>query len=194
MTTIYLGLVHHPILNKRGAVGTTSVTNLDIHDIARASKTFGIKKYFIITPLVPQHELVSKILGHWESEEGAIYNPDRQEALSVAQLSFSVQQAQETIHQLEQREPLLVVTGANFKECHGNEIDLLTLSHKLDKRPIFLLFGTGWGLAQEITQVADFKLAPINGSGHYNHLSVRSAVSIYCDRLNQAQIKLRGSL
>ena len=61
---IYLGLVHHPIKNKKDELVTTSVTNLDIHDIARSCRTFGVQKYFIITPLVAQHELVGLILGH----------------------------------------------------------------------------------------------------------------------------------
>jgi hypothetical protein len=52
----YLGLVHHPIKNKRGEVVTTSVTNLDIHDIARSCRTFGFDNYYIVTSLKLQHE------------------------------------------------------------------------------------------------------------------------------------------
>ena len=53
-----------------------------------------------------------------------------------------------------------------------------------ENRESFLfLFGTGWGMTEEIFDAADLVLAPINGCGDYNHLSVRSAVSIYLDRL-----------
>ncbi|VAW41292.1 protein of unknown function aq_054, partial [hydrothermal vent metagenome] len=45
-----------------------------------------------------------------------------------------------------------------------------------------LLFGTGWGLAAEIMSQVDDVLPPLGGKG-YNHLSVRSAVSIILDRL-----------
>ena len=72
MSSIYLGLVHHPINNKRGDVVTTSVTNLDIHDIARSCRTFGMKKYFIVTPLKAQHGLVKRILGHCPISESRI--------------------------------------------------------------------------------------------------------------------------
>ncbi len=48
--------------------------------------------------------------------------------------------------------------------------------------PLFLLFGTGWGLTQEVKDSSDYVLAPIEGKG-YNHLSVRSAVAIILDRL-----------
>jgi hypothetical protein len=57
----------------------------------------------------------------------------------------------------------------------------------LDNKPILLLFGTGWGLSDSLTNEADFKLEPIFGKAldGYNHLSVRSAVAIYCDRLRR---------
>jgi hypothetical protein len=48
---------------------------------------------------------------------------------------------------------------------------------------LVLLFGTAWGLADEILEAADHRLAPINGKGAYNHLAVRSAVAIILDRL-----------
>ena len=46
-----------------------------------------------------------------------------------------------------------------------------------------LVFGTGWGLTDELLARADYVLRPIYGAGEYNHLSVRSAVSIILDRL-----------
>ena len=48
---------------------------------------------------------------------------------------------------------------------------------------VLLLFGTGWGLTQEVVEQADFRLPPIYGREGYNHLSVRSAASIIIDRL-----------
>jgi hypothetical protein len=45
------------------------------------------------------------------------------------------------------------------------------------------LFGTGWGLTEELFDRADFILEPIKGSGDYNHLSVRTAAAIILDRL-----------
>jgi hypothetical protein len=48
--------------------------------------------------------------------------------------------------------------------------------------PFLILFGTGWGLAEEVKDCSDYILAPIEGEG-YNHLSVRSAAAIILDRL-----------
>lgn len=184
---IYLGLVHAPIRNKRGDVVTTSVTNLDIHDIARSCRTFGIEKYMIVTPLKAQHELVNRILGHWEEDKAAAYNPDRQDALAIAQLVNSVEEGVKKITEIEGIEPVIAVTGANFETNNGVEIDLVSKA-RLDNKPIFLLFGTGWGLHAQVLDQAHFSLEPIFGSSEdgYNHLSVRSAVAIYLDRLARA--------
>jgi hypothetical protein len=50
-----------------------------------------------------------------------------------------------------------------------------------------LVFGTGWGLTEEVLGRADDLLEPILGTGAYNHLSVRSAAAIILDRLRGAR-------
>ncbi len=182
MSPLYVGLVHGPVQNKRGEVITTSVTNMDIHDISRSCKTFGIKKYFLITPIKLQHELVGRILGHWETETALSYNPDRTQALSIATIAENIESAIATIKAETGKDPLVVVTGANFLGYDGEVIDLKS-RWELEKPPVLLLFGTGWGLTKEVVDSAHFKLAPIKGFSGYNHLSVRSAVAIYLDRI-----------
>ena len=180
----YIGLVHGPIRSKDGQEITTSVTNLDIHDIARSARTFGFKRYFIITPIKNQQSMVKKILGFWEADSGLIYNPDRKNALSEAEVLDSIELAIEEVTRREGKKPCVVVTGANFEKNDGSEKELM---HKirLDGTPMLLLFGTGWGLTAPVVEQADFRLGPIFGIADdgYNHLSVRSAVAIYCDRL-----------
>jgi hypothetical protein len=46
-----------------------------------------------------------------------------------------------------------------------------------------LIFGTGWGIAEEIVNRADHRLEPIKGVENYNHLAVRSAAAIILDRI-----------
>ena len=74
-----------------------------------------------------------------------------------------------------------VATGAS---PHPNSIGYGGLRRLIEekRRAFFLLFGTGWGLTQEVKESADYVLSPIEGKG-YNHLSVRSAVAIILDRL-----------
>jgi hypothetical protein len=180
----YIGLVHGPIKSKDNQEITTSVTNLDIHDIARSARTFGFKRYFLITPIKSQQAMVKKILGFWEADSGLIYNPDRKNALADAEVIDSMEDAIKKITEIEGRRPKVVVTGANFEKYDGKEKELLK-QLTLDGSPMFLLFGTGWGLTASVTEQADFRLEPIFGIANdgYNHLSVRSAVAIYCDRL-----------
>jgi hypothetical protein len=111
----YLALVHAPVKNKRGEEVATSVTNLDIHDIARSARTFGFKHYFIVTPIVEQQTLVGRILGHWQTDTANEYNPDRQDALSYIKLVNDVQTAISQIEEFEGRRPLVVVTGQIFR-------------------------------------------------------------------------------
>jgi hypothetical protein len=180
----YLGLVHSPIRNKRNELVTTSVTNLDVHDISRSCRTFGIAKYFIVTPLKIQQELVNGILGHWEQDFANDYNPDRFEALKISKTVDSIEECVNEIIKIEGKKPLVVVTGANFDEFNGSTSEL---TNKIEKEniPCLILFGTGWGMHENALKLADFKLAPILSlkSDNYNHLSVRSAVAIYLDRL-----------
>ena len=57
-TTLNIALVHHPVVNKRGEIIGSAVTNLDIHDIARTARTYGVAEYFIATPYEDQQNLV----------------------------------------------------------------------------------------------------------------------------------------
>lgn len=180
---LYVALVHHPVKNKKGETVTTSVTNLDIHDIARSSETFGVRAYFIVTPLVPQHALIQEVLSHWEEDHSSIYNPDRHQALKKIQLTYSLDHARRAIENMDKALPLEVATGANLGGPHIREKELL-LALEQQGRPGLLVFGTGHGLCDSVVEECHFRLPPIVALGSsYNHLSVRSAVAIYLDRL-----------
>jgi hypothetical protein len=180
-SNLYLGLVHHPIYDKRREVVATAITNFDIHDIARCAKTFGVRGFFIITPLESQVQLAERIIRHWVEGVGSIYNPTRKESLSLVRVSQTIDEADQEISNLWQARVKRVATGAS---PHPNGIDFGFLKKLLkdEGTPFFILFGTGWGLTQEVKDSSDYVLAPIEGRG-YNHLSVRSAAAIILDRL-----------
>ncbi|MCD4796969.1 MAG: RNA methyltransferase [Candidatus Cloacimonetes bacterium] len=183
MKNIYVGLVHYPILNKFGDVVTTSITNLDIHDISRSCMTFGVKKFFIINPLKTQEQLFKRILKFWKSEIANCYNPDRVTALSIIEYEHDIESVIKKINLQEEDCLVITTTAANLKaqlsfEDYG----------KIDK-PVLLLFGTGNGLTDEVHKLADHVLKPIKGIGDYNHLSVRSAAAIVLNRLTSDKIK-----
>jgi hypothetical protein len=82
----------------------------------------------------------------------------------------------------EGQEPLVVCTSARNVE-HAQQIDYFSQKTVwAQEKPVLFLFGTGQGLSNELVQKSDFVLTPIEGLTDYNHLSVRSAVSIILDR------------
>ena len=180
-SNLYLGLVHHPIYNKRREVVATAVTNFDIHDIARCARSFGLKGFFVITPLESQIQLVERMIHHWMEGVGSVYNPTRKDSFSLVRVSRSIDEADQEIFNLWKKRVKRVATGAS---PHPNNIGFGLLRELLEDQetPFFILFGTGWGLTQEVKDSSDYVLAPIEGKG-YNHLSVRSAVAIILDRL-----------
>ena len=180
-SNIYIGLVHHPIYDKRKEVVAPAITNFDIHDIARCAKTFGVGGFFIITPLESQVQLADRIIRHWREGAGSVYNPTRKESFSLVRVSRTIDEADREIFNLWQTKVKRVATGAS---SHPQNIEFGFLRNLLkdEKTPFFLLFGTGWGLTQEVKDSSDYILAPITGKG-YSHLSVRSAVAVILDRL-----------
>ncbi len=178
---IYVGLVHYPVYDRKGNIVATAVTTVDIHDIARSAKTFDVKGFYVITPLESQNQLVQKLLRHWVEGRGATYNPTRQAALSLVKVEESMERAIGDISRHWNSEVKVVATGARL---HRENIGYYQLREILLEaaQPFLLLFGTGWGLTEEVIRNSDYILAPIEGS-HYNHLSVRSAAAIILDRL-----------
>lgn len=176
-----IALIHFPVINKSGETIGSAVTNLDIHDIARAARTFGVDEYYIVTPYTDQQELVMEIIEHWQTGHGARYNPARKSALALVRLADCLDDVIDTISDKRGRRPSLVTTSARLQE---NSITFTDARRRIETgEPILLLFGTAHGLAPEVISKADCTLPPIGGDTGYNHLSVRSAVSIVLDRL-----------
>ena len=88
---LHVALVHHPVRNRHGETVTTAVTNLDIHDLARSGRTFGVTTTWIVTPLEQQRSLVERIIGHWQHGEGQTYNPVRAQAFERLRVAESVE-------------------------------------------------------------------------------------------------------
>lgn len=181
-STIYLGLVHYPIYNKRNEVIATAITNFDLHDISRTSRTYDIKRFFVIHPLESQTALARDILGYWREGGGGRYNPDRQEALSVLEVAPDIAAVIRRIEEAEGSSPIVVTTDARR---YPNTVSYTGLRRRLEagRQPCLLLFGTGWGMEKTLMAQFDYILEPIYGRGGYNHLPVRAAVAIILDRL-----------
>lgn len=178
----YVALMHTDVNLKEGRVGTTSIASLDIHDTARACATYDIKNFFIVSPLHDQQEVAKTFLSFWRSEQGTKYNPSRQHAVNIVQLVTSFDQLVATIEQQEGVRPIIVTTSAK-SQPFGLKIDYHSQAEVWrHHRPVLFVFGTGQGLSDPILAKSDYALIPVQGLSSYNHLSVRSAVSIILDR------------
>lgn len=186
MGALYCALVHHPVRDRSGATVTTAVTSVDVHDIARSARTFGLRGYYVVTPIQAQHETVRRILEHWSTGAGGRRVPDRREALALCEVVNSVEEAVARVQAQAGARPRLVATAArSFAEparrlrTFAEEAALL----RTESAPTLLLLGTGHGLADAVLDAADALLEPIAGADEYNHLSVRAAAAIMLDRL-----------
>ncbi|MCB2183852.1 MAG: RNA methyltransferase [Desulfobulbaceae bacterium] len=180
MFNVDLALIHYPVCNKNQELIGSAVTNLDIHDIARAGRTFGVGSYYIVTPYKDQQKLVEEIVSHWQDGYGATYNSDRKEALTRVRICDDLQSLYGVVTETGTR-PLVVATSAKKTD---KSVSYKEMREKIFRgEHVLLLFGTAWGLAEEALAEVDAMLPPISGYGDYNHLSVRSAVSVILDRL-----------
>jgi hypothetical protein len=177
--SVGLALIHHPVLDRGGAVVTTAVTNLDVHDIARSSHTFGLSGFFVVTPVAAQRELITRIRDHWVDGSGARRIPDRKPAMEGVRVVSSLDDA---VLAMGEGTELWVTSAAP-----GGDVTFASAREALgsDGPPVLLCFGTGWGLAPAVMQRAASRLPPILSprADGYNHLSVRAAVAIILDRL-----------
>lgn len=176
-----LALIHYPVWNKNQEIIGSAVTNLDIHDIARAGKTYGVGNFFIVTPFADQQHLVGEIIAHWRHGHGARYNSDRKEAFSIITVCSGLEELYDQYDRQGLKRPLTLATTARN---HPKILGYGALRQRLAEGEHWLiLFGTGWGLAPEVMTRVDAVLPPVAGSMAYNHLSVRSACAIILDRL-----------
>ncbi len=174
-------LLHHPCVDKHGKIYTTSITNLDVHDIARSSKTYGVDAFYVVTPIQAQQEMAKAIAAYWDQGGGRVRNPSRTEAMEIVRVVASLEEAVAMEAAIRGNAPPVWATSAKLMGAR-------TVSYA-EARPTFLdqggvlIFGTGHGLAPHVVNAADYVLEPLPGADGYNHLSVRSAAAIIIDRL-----------
>lgn len=189
--SLFLCLLHHPVLDKAGKPCTVSLTNLDIHDMCRVSRTYELGGVFFATPLDDQRELGERLLGHWTEGAGGRVNPDRAEALRLGRMVEGLDEAVLRVAQLAGEAPRVLATSARTHQRppRGRKprpLAFMAWSRArgwLEQGPVLLVLGTGHGLAPEVFKKADAVLPPLRPYAAYNHLPVRAAAALMVDRL-----------
>lgn len=181
-------LLHYPVTNRQGEPITTAVTNLDIHDIARSTRTYEIDHYYLVNPLLEQISVVKRILDYWETPRAREWHPDRFEALSRVQMLADFEAVKSDLNE---RYPGLSqeVAMPDARPLPGQlSYSGIRNQWENEKTPSvkIIVFGTGGGVSGEFFAQVNTFLAPIYGpleSDGYNHLSVRAAAAVILDRL-----------
>lgn len=182
MRRLAIALLHYPVIDRERRVVTTAITNLDLHDIARSARTFGLEQFFVVHPVRAQRDLALRVREHWTHGSGARRIPDRSVALQILNV---VPTLEDVLSDFGRGEPVeLWTTSATAQNDVKSYLEARARLRE-PGAPVLLLFGTGWGLAEELYERACVRLEPIRsaGSDDYNHLSVRAAVAITLDRL-----------
>jgi hypothetical protein len=183
VTRLVLALLHHPVLDRAGETVTTAITNLDLHDMARSARTYGVGELYVVHPIEAQRLLAERIQQHWVEGSGKRRIPDRAVAMELLRV---VPALEDVFAALGGREAIEVWTTA--AAARGPDVTTYAGARaRLEQapRPVLVLFGTGWGLAASVVAGADVRLEPIRARADtgYNHLSVRAACAITLDRL-----------
>jgi len=179
---VYIGLLHYPVLDKDGRVITTAVTNLDLHDLARLRRTYGLAGYYVIQPLEMQARLVKRLTSYWTEGPGGDYNLTRKQAFETLELAPDLDAVMDRIGKREGQGPSVVMTSARPMEDHSTFREIRAMIG--DGGVWLILFGTGWGVTDDfIREKGDYTLEPIDPGAGYNHLSVRTAAAIILDRI-----------
>ncbi|NPA13429.1 MAG: RNA methyltransferase [Aquificae bacterium] len=179
---VFISVVHYPAVNKDKKWITTSFTTLDFHDIARPSRTYGLGGYYIVQPLEAQQYVINQQIKYWTEGFGKKFNPSRSEAAQLVEVVSSITEAVDKIKTKTGKDPKLIGTSA---KKYPQTVSYREMSEIIQKREdtFLILFGTGWGMPEELVKSCDYVLEPIMGTGDYNHLSVRNAAAIILDRL-----------
>jgi hypothetical protein len=182
MAELFAALIHYPVLDRNGRIVTSAITSLDIHDLARSARTFGLRAMFVVHPIAEQRDFARAVVDHWRFDHGRRYDSRRREALETIKIVADLEQAVAEARALAAAPVLVVHTSA--QTTGGMSARALRERMESDEAPaVMLLFGTGFGLAPSVRERADIALAAVQGPGDYNHLSVRAAASIVFDRL-----------
>ena len=183
MGNLYVGLLHFPMRNRRGEIVATSTTSMDVHDIARSARTYGVARYFVVSPLPSQREIAWRIRGFWTEGERAAEASRRGEAMEYVVVAEDLEETLAWIEEAEGVRPLLVATSA--KTTNRTEMSFGELRRRLrtDPGPVYILLGTGWGMTDELIEACDAVLPPVMKDSTFNHLSVRAAAAILLDRV-----------
>ena len=112
MAALFVALVHFPVTDRNGRIVTSAITSLDLHDIARSSRTYGVTAFFVVHPIPDQRDFAARVIDHWQTGYGRQFDSRRREALDLIRVVTDLDEAIVEIEQKEGARPTIVYTSA----------------------------------------------------------------------------------
>lgn len=177
-------LCHFPVRLERHRIGSSSLTNLDIHDIARISRGYGMGPFYVLLALQEQMDILNNILSHWHKAANPEVHVDRQQALAQVSPVQNFTELEEKACAYYGVRPTFIATSANWPEEKnmGQALSPADVRGICRNYPVIILLGTARGLDLKALAI-DFRLLRPLRFLDENHLSVRSAAAIIADRI-----------
>lgn len=173
-------LCHNPVILEKNKSGCSSLTNLDIHDIARISRSYGLGPFFVLHPYDDQRRLLLSILEHWQKVPES--HADRKRALEHVQAVKNFNDVENFCIDWFGKSPIWIVTSANWPKKNNACVSFGEIRELCAKEPVVICLGTAKGLSMPELPIKYLRLAPVRHLDE-NHLSVRSAAAIIADRI-----------
>lgn len=181
-----LCLLHAPVWLDEKKTGVSSLTNLDIHDIARLSRSYALDALYVVTPLRDQLQMLETVVRHWTREATSPGHADRRRPLGWYVLPLHCKKPWPC------RRPgtaapqgggqFRAVARSPKRRAGGTAPDAANCAAVVRGRPGHALPGHGQRARAGSACQCDGVLRPLRYLG-YNHLSVRSAAAILTDRI-----------
>lgn len=173
-------LLHYPVKLGDGRTGVSSLTNLDIHDIARISRSYGMAAFYVLTPLREQLDLLRGILEHWINGTDS----DRARALALVKPVASFAEMKSVATRLHGVLPEFIAASAQWPAMKKAPLPLTPAEvlARCRRGPVVICLGTARGLSRQALAQCGAQIRPLRFLSD-NHLPVRSAAAILADRI-----------
>src|ERR1700688_1821539 len=149
MSDLCVALIHRSVVNRNAERVTSAITSLDIHDIARAARTYDVRGVFIVHPIPEQRKFAASVIDHWRFDFGRTHDSRRREALERVHIVAELDEAISEAARVSGARPLVVHTSART-ESGVSYADLRVQMEASDAPPMMILFGTGFGMSPEV--------------------------------------------
>ncbi len=190
--TVYLVLLDGPVSGRPGGAAASSITDLDVRDIARTCRAYGVAGLYRVNLAGSVPQPAAGIIHPRQRGGTGDHTPG--EARALVRPGADLDAAMEDVRRECGKAPRLVAVSA--RSGHGTRGMTFAKMRQMlsrDDVPCMILLGTGTdtgagtetglGLADAVVARSDLVLEPIAGKDARSHLSIPAASAVILDRM-----------